>query len=166
MSTPPSTNVHPEDSPSPAREGEYDLPSPLGIAGTALFPIDELQELVVAETELVPPMKKTNSGASDVLIPAHILEQEARLNRALGNKITLRGVFGQGMNLFLTFGDLYEGLFLTDPQILCRSGLLALKPAKVKDGRVPKKKPTETLPSRPSGRENAVPTSVKRPWRV
>jgi hypothetical protein len=121
-------------------------------------------------------MKKTNSGASDVLIPAHILEQEARLNRALGNKITLRGVFGQGMNLFLTFGDLYEGFFLTDPQILCRSGLLALKvraypqfrpysyifqPAKVKDGRVPKKKPTETLPSRPSGRENAVPTSVK-----
>ncbi|KAJ7803580.1 hypothetical protein B0H14DRAFT_3883917 [Mycena olivaceomarginata] len=150
MSTPPSTNVHPEDSPSPAREVEYDLPSPSGIAGTALFPIDELQELVVAETDLAPPMKRLTSVLQMSSFCAHILEQEARLNRALGNKITLRGVFGQG------------------PQILCRSGLPALKPAKVKDGRlgVPKKKPIETLPSRPSGQENAVPTSVKRPWRV
>ncbi|KAJ7746410.1 hypothetical protein B0H14DRAFT_3897414 [Mycena olivaceomarginata] len=134
MSTPPSTNGHPPYSPSTACELDHVLPLPEGTA------FDELQELVVAGTEFVPPKKHTNGGPSpsDVPISAHILEQEARLNRALGSKIT-------------------------PTRRLWTSEVPALKePVKIKV----LKKNTGTLPSRPSGRENVAPTSTKRPWGV
>ncbi|KAJ7883838.1 hypothetical protein B0H14DRAFT_2701128, partial [Mycena olivaceomarginata] len=129
---------HPEDSPSPAPEVQGDLPSSSGITGTALTNFN-------AETELTPPKKKTNSGGSpNCDVPAHILEQEARVNHALGSKIALRGVFGQGPS-----------------QILCGNGLPTLNEPVKMDVRVPKKKPTGTLPSRPSGRENVAPLFTK-----
>ncbi|KAJ7850925.1 hypothetical protein B0H14DRAFT_3866481 [Mycena olivaceomarginata] len=182
MSTPLGTSVHPSDSPS-SRELEQEPPSPLCLAPTAPFSIEELQELVVAEIELAPPKKNITSGGSpnsNVPISAHILEQEARVNRALGSKITLRGVFGQGPRQILRDSKvpaLNEPTKIKDRvakknptrTYLSRpsgreNAATSTKPTKIKD-RVPKKKATGTCLSRPSGRENAA-TSTKRPWRV